>query len=300
MNKKYLPSKKFIKVALVSLGALFAIYFIILYTKTYRSLKNPEIITSTMPAQALIEKDTDGDGVRDWEEILWGTNINLASTFGMPDKEYINNKRKDVALVNNTSVVNTENLNDTDKFSREFFSTIIALKESGNLNSFNIANLATKFSSDLGSTANLAQNYTSEDIKLSSDTLTEKKAYYSKFSKALADAYNNGMGYELVALSDFAKSEDLNNAQIIKISNYYKALTKALLEMKAPPSAQKMHLDLVNISDNMYLIFKNISQVENDSLIGLIAISQFNANEEKLEKTIQEFLAYFKASAIIN
>ncbi len=300
MNKKYLPSKKFIKVTFISLGSIVCLYFIILYAKTYRTLKNPEIITSSQPAKQLLEKDTDGDGVKDWEEILWGTNINSPATFNnMPDKDYVDDKKKQTSLASGIPGSDSENLNETEKFSREFFSTILALKESGTLNEFNIANLARKFSAEIGTSANLTQNYTDSDVKIGADTLSAKKTYYDKFSKALAQAYKDGMGYEMATLSTYVTSEDINVGPILEISSFYKTYTKSLLDMQVPSSARNMHLELLNISDNMSSIFKNIGQANENSIIGLIAVSQYNANEVRLEKTLLDFLAYFKANGIV-
>ena len=50
----------------------------------------------------LLQKDTDGDGVMDWEEALWGTDPNNPTTFNnVADSEYIKEKRIHVHLVLN-------------------------------------------------------------------------------------------------------------------------------------------------------------------------------------------------------
>jgi hypothetical protein len=300
MNSKYLPSKKFLKIALVVLVIIVIIYFIFLYSKTYKSLKNPTITTSTVQIQELLEKDTDNDGVRDWEEALWGTDTNKANTFGMPDKTYIANKKKEVASKSGESGTATdENLDDTEKIAREFLSTILTLKESGNLNSFNISNLAQKFSADIGADADLADVYTKSDVKLGADTAAAKKAYYTTFSKSIATAKKGGMGAELNAIARFFTEAEAKPEELTKIAGAYTTLTNSLKAMQVPPSAATLHLALLNQSANMATSFKNIVEISNNSIIGLIAISQFKANEPKLEKTISDYITYFKSNGII-
>src|SRR3989344_1502939 len=93
----------------------------------------------------LVQQDTDKDSIPDWEEALWGTDKNSKVTFdGMPDKTYIENKKKSLKLEAEAEV--SENTSsETDKFAREFFSAYAALKSEG-VDSLTINN----FSSALG------------------------------------------------------------------------------------------------------------------------------------------------------
>lgn len=299
MNKKYLPSKKFVKIALGALVVLFIIYMSVLYAKTYKTLKNPSITTSTVPVQELLDKDTDSDGVRDWEEVLWGTDLTLSSTFGMPDKQYVEGKRKELGAKSGETGESSENLNDTEKIAREFLSTIISLKQSNTLNAFNIKNLAEKFSNDIGADATLSTKYKINDISTGSDTLSAKKDYYSKFSKAFTVAQKGGMGTELQIMADYFSNENADDSKLNQIASTYATLTKTLKSMQVPSTASTMHLDLLNEADSMATIFKNMTQIGDNSIIGLVAIAQFENNEPKMEASISNFIAYFKASAII-
>ena len=299
MNKKYLPSKQFTKIALISLGVIVLIYFIVLYAKTYTTLKHPTITTTTVPVQELLEKDTDNDGVKDWEEVLWGTNVNSPATFGMPDKEYVNNRRKEIATKNDAGSDTGEKLNDTEKIAREFLTTILTLKQSGSLNAFNISNLAQKFSKDIGTQADLQITYTEKNLIAGPDTVAGKKAYYAAFSKAISTAKKGGMGSELASLANYFSEDNSDTTELVKIADTYSALTKSLKNMAVPPSANVIHLALMNESENMAKIFKNITELNDNSIVGLIAISQFEANEPEIEKTIQSFITYFKTNAII-
>ena len=52
-----------------------------------------KLSTQKLTINQLLQKDSDGDGVMDWEEGLWGTDPNNTKTFeGIPDAEYIKTK----------------------------------------------------------------------------------------------------------------------------------------------------------------------------------------------------------------
>ena len=81
----------------------------------------------------LIQRDTDGDGVPDWEEALWGTDKNKKITFNdTPDATYIENKKKELKIEGNV-IADATKLTETEKFAREFFTSYSAMKSSGQI-----------------------------------------------------------------------------------------------------------------------------------------------------------------------
>ncbi len=302
MILKYLPSKKFFKIASGVLVLIVLGYFGFLYNKTYNAIKNPEITTVTTPVKDVIEKDTDNDGVRDWEEALWGTNPENPSTFGMPDKDYIEKKRQEIAALNQINTQTTsgaEPVNDTEKIAREFLSTIIALQQSGSFNQENISKLAQKFATDIGQTAAIDNRYKDTDLSLSGESTEAKKAYYLNITKIIAVAKSGGMGGELNTISDFFSQENSDNTPILSLSNTYSKLASALLKTSVPPSAKTFHLDLLNLSFAMSTIFKNISATNDNPIVALVGVSQYQNYESKLESSIIALTNYFRTSGII-
>ena len=100
MKKNYLPSKKFIYsiVILVTIGILFFVVSSLLSKKNHFSAANSsQLQASNMTINDLLQKDSDGDGVADWQEALWGTDPNKKQTFdGISDSEYISKKKADL------------------------------------------------------------------------------------------------------------------------------------------------------------------------------------------------------------
>ena len=103
--KKYLPSQVFIKIAGICL-VLIIVFLLILFVfsreEVFSSGNNKSKIPLSVGDQTIfgvIQKDTDGDTIADWEEELWGTNKNQKITFdNMPDLTYIENKKKELNI----------------------------------------------------------------------------------------------------------------------------------------------------------------------------------------------------------
>ncbi len=77
--KKYLPSKKFAIITgmIFVLGIIiFVIFFMSSRGESFSITGNKNATALQVENQSvadLIQKDTDGDGIPDWEEALWGT-----------------------------------------------------------------------------------------------------------------------------------------------------------------------------------------------------------------------------------
>ncbi|MEK7502815.1 MAG: hypothetical protein AAB556_00015, partial [Patescibacteria group bacterium] len=86
MKQDYLPSKNFVK-AVGSIITILVIGWLVLYIwdKGKDSAGNPAQNSPTASIEA--DKDTDNDGLKDWEEQLWTTNPTLTDTDGDGTKD---------------------------------------------------------------------------------------------------------------------------------------------------------------------------------------------------------------------
>ena len=184
---KYLPSKKFMLIIGSGIVLLIIIYVIFFMASPGQNFsmgnkeKNTALKVENQNVTDLIAKDTDGDGVPDWEEALWGTDPGKKITFNnTPDATYIENKKKALNIEESVGI-NEQNLSETDKFAREFFSSYTAMKSSGQADSKTI----NDFSNALGQkivNPDLIDRYSSTDVKIDSvDTAATRQRYYKFF-----------------------------------------------------------------------------------------------------------------------
>jgi hypothetical protein len=301
MGRKHLPSKKFIHsvIAITACGTIVFLITNLFSSKSYffSSKKDGKIQTEKLTINELVQKDTDGDEIADWEEALWGTDKNNKITFdNLPDPVYIENKKKELGV---DESVNEEGLTETEKFAREFFATYVAMKESGNIDQNTINN----FSSALGQkiiNPTMLDIYSEKEIKITEEDNKETgDAYYQKV-KELFDSYRTqGIGEELNILSNeltensTTVSKESNN-QLIKISEAYKDFAKNVIETEVPKSLATYHLKIANSSNNLGISIFDMTKVKNDQIVGLSGISKYQEYSNELLNAVEELEAFLK------
>ena len=204
--KKYLPSKKFAIITLSMLLVLGISLFVVKKVSKKKGTLAQNIIATlvgeeTTTIQGLIEKDGDGDGIPDWEEALWGTDPNSKSSHeNVLDSDWITQKKKELAEKNPAEETASprENLSETEKFSREFFATVTALKQSGSLDQGAVSNIANILGGKIQNT-NLPENYRVTELKKTYDVTRESQA---KFYEDLAETFaeRRAWGMNLIRL----------------------------------------------------------------------------------------------------
>jgi len=303
MNKylKYLPSKKFtliLSISIVLVIIIFVIFFMPSSGKNFTVIGNKKQNTAlkigNQTLSDLIKKDSDGDGVPDWEENLWGTDKNKKRTFNnIPDAVYIANKKKELNIKQD---VNTKKLTETERFAREFFTGYNALKASGQVDKNTIDN----FSKTLGEkivNQNLVNRYKETDIKISAkDNSTTRQEYYQKIKKLFKSYQSVGMGDEIGIISNELLSQSANkiknktnqNNKLLNIANAYQNFAKKIMEMNVPQSLAQYHLQIANDSNNTGLSILNMEKVIKDPIVGLSGLSQYQKYSNNLVKAVSD------------
>ncbi|MEK7104427.1 MAG: hypothetical protein AAB868_00115, partial [Patescibacteria group bacterium] len=205
--QKYLPSKKFAiitSVIIVLAVLIFVIFFMPSSGENFGITGNKQarpVIVENPTLPDLIQRDTDGDGVPDWEEALWGTDKNKKITFNdTPDATYIANKKKELKIEGSV-LADATKLTETEKFAREFFTSYSAMKSSGQIDQ----NTINDFSSALGQNIvnpTLVDRYTETDVKINNvDNPASKQKYYFEVKTLFKKYQSAGLGNELDLVS---------------------------------------------------------------------------------------------------
>jgi hypothetical protein len=258
----------------------------------------------------IIKKDSDNDGLKDWEEELWGTDPNNEDTDGdgTKDGEEVDADRNplkagpgDVLDVNltkesyNNSISQNTKLTTTDKFAQSFFQDYLSLKESGVLIDENSKNalIESAVSSAFDSEAYLRE-YESSDLNLLEDV-----------GEVVTRDYGNTLGYiifknlvETESEMDILNSSLSNNnpEEIKKLSSSvsgYKNISKESLSMLVPKDATKIHIDLIESADYIAKNIEDISVLYEDPVRAIAGISEYEQNITLFKKILQDFESYF-------
>lgn len=292
--KKFLPSKKIgmllicciLVVALAGLSKGGKVFV----QKVFNSENKSRNLEISLTYGDLIERDTDGDGVKDWEESLWGTDKNNPDTDGdgEGDEEEIATLR---AEKNGGAPTSLSDLNETDQFAREFFATTIALSESGNLSNASISSLAENYASGAISWKQ-ETIFTSDNLKTVAVSTASKTTYETDITKIL-NTYNIGSIDYINQLPAYIEDRDAESLAVLQqTAEIYSGAVTSLLEISVPTDATPAHLTLINSLENHYEIIDSIIKIDSNPIRSLAGISYFTKSMESITNAILMAQAY--------
>ncbi|NTV44306.1 MAG: hypothetical protein HGA67_01245 [Candidatus Yonathbacteria bacterium] len=303
-TSSYLPSKKFIAIVgvIIVLGGI--AYGV---SRVYPSAPTPILpakdirVTIHPPEGYDPDADTDGDGLKNWEEALWGTNIGVADTDGdgTSDSLELTERRNPlVSTLNDTlsaypmtpsmQSVETGYANRTNSVSQAFLSHLYAMGASGEA-----SGKATVLNDIIANEARqnkLENTYTEEDIITVPTTKDSLRTYGNTYGAIVTGYIAMGGPYELNIINDSIKSSDFSQlSQLDRFIPYYTDAVGKLRAIPAPESLKKEHLDLVNNTEKLTRSFKMIQQLSEDPVIALIGIAEYRSATEGIIHTTKAF-----------
>ncbi|MFZ2205668.1 MAG: hypothetical protein WAV23_03700 [Minisyncoccia bacterium] len=296
---KYLPSRKFIKIiaiCFVVIVGLFIFFRISAKEKFISQAEKNALIQETgkLTINELVLKDSDSDGIPDWEEALWGTDKNNRVTFNnTPDATYIQNKKIELGTEQTPS---DENLTETDKFSREFFAAFMSMKESGQVDNTTINNFSNALGQQMIDPL-LIDLYTEQEINISTDNSTKnQEKYYSSMKKLFEGYKSTGLGDELdIVSSDLSVYSALGTGTQSKelqiIADAYQDFAKKAIRITVPSVLAQYHLQIINSSNNTGISVRNMAKTIVDPIIGLSGLSQYQKYSGELVGAVADMEA---------
>lgn len=282
MNQLWKPSRKTIYI----IGALFLLCLSILFMS--RSTKENVVdltigeITTKGTSQDLVARDSDNDGVLDWEESLWGLNPNKADSDGNGVGDAAEITAKKISLgISISTTTGTTTL--TDQFSREFFSTFSALRQSGNLTKSNIDALSKQGIASL-TNFTILDIYAEKDIiKSTSTTVATYRALIAATAKGLP---TKKLGTEARLLSKAIgkpRSDKLvRELQIIEKT--YLSLAARTIAVPVPSKIQNTHLRLANTYNRLGIAIGGLSEIYTDPALSVVYFNEYKKGTDELLK----------------
>ena len=301
--KKYLPSKKFIIITLIILGVLgiFGVARAVFKHKT----TNSNIVAvgasgdtgdnTNTTVRDLTRQDSNNNGIPDWEESLWGLD---PTADGKTNADKIAEQKKAVGFLPDSSTsTSTDSLTETEKFSREFFATVTALKQSGNLNEAMVGNISNVLS-DKMQKSDIEDGYRVTDIKKTYDATKENQA---KFYNAVASVFNKyssqGLGNEFDSID--INTGSANEADLIKSSAAYQGFAKEVAAISCPNNLIQNDMEIINNANNVGIAVKNLAQIKNDPVVSLMGLTQYQKYSELFIKASEDLRTYLMDNGII-
>jgi len=276
---------------------LVAVFFIkngipFLRNKNIEAINQKSSLVGNATVADLINKDTDGDEIPDWEESLWGTDPNTKETTpGVPDKTMIEKLKTDPA--NNygggdDGKNNTENLTETDKFSRELFSTLVTLNENGAVDQETVDKISNSLAESIQNSPQ-RKVYALSDIKVVPDGSVAAVKKYADASSAIYTKYPI-QGNVLDILQRFVVDENNVDASVLSeldpIIKQTRARLAAMLTIQVPEPFSLLYVDLLNTSEKLAENLEDIRLYDTDAIVALGGITQYEQNVTAFQETL--------------
>lgn len=294
------PSKKFIKVVFGA-GVFLAFIFIIstFLPGTKSSFGGTETeagkqAIEKMPLNALVDMDSNNNGIPDWQETLWGLD---PKGDGVKNKQIIEDKQAALDAKNGTTdTTPLTPANETDQFAREFFATIASLKQAGTLDQNTISGLATQLSQNVGDKMTIPDTYTTTDIQ----TGGTAKTYYSALKNIITSNGSPVLGNEFSTLADAIGNED--QASLSKLgssADTYDNVAKAMKSIPVPAGEEKDHVSLMNSYTNIGTGLRNMTDTLDNPMMGMIGITQYKYYGDQANAILKNIGVYFSDNGIL-
>ena len=310
MIEDYMPSKKVVSLLVVVVGILVSTALMKRDIKTTDTGSVSVVTTDNTNDDSL---DTDGDGLKDWEERFWGTDPNNPDTDGdgigdKTDPDSKNNLYADIKNdLNNTEVApeNQREATGTDLLAEAFMTRYLAAKATapgGSLSADDQERVVSSALNDL-SIPIVYTEYSENQINLIiTDTDVVIKKYGNDVGLILKTNSNSVEETDSLSLFDRVLEEnEPNSSSVKKLKEYvegYDRIINALLLVDVPPSAKNTHLEFLNLMSKNRSLNYMFSKFHEDPFG---AISVMSIYESAVSETINIFadvFTYFKSHNI--
>lgn len=286
--KKILPSRQFLKIFGIIVLLIFIIALIgaIANKKiTYKQNKNSQ--GEVLVVSDAIEKDTDNDGLRDWEETLWGLDPNNPDTDG--DGETDGEK---IRKIQETLLAQQEGDSQktyTDAVAKEVVTLVATLNAQSGFNEDSETVLVDELSNFFTKGSPQKKVYTLADIQTGNSKPEDIKKYKDTLGAVLAKYVFTVE--EMVYFKNFEQqSDDHDTAMYIGISKKAENTVKGVEKIVVPKSLALKHLAVLNGFEKIKEIADNINMYETDPLIALVASTEAEPTTLVLINTLQEIM----------
>ena len=312
----FLPSQRFSLIVIAILIAGGVVYAVLPEEPTPVSLNTLALQSTASPGNLVpvenpvlrqaAEVDTDGDGLPDWEEKLWKTDITKKDTDGdgTTDAAEIDAGRNPTIKGPKDSIKETvsleasylkdaeaaeQDLSATDKVAREFFVKYLSLKQqSASLTARDSQQLLTDTMKLAAEKAPAPKTYTTNEFTISAQNTPESLRLYANI---LGDNIRKNSVSDENELTLFAEAtQNANLGTLVEIENIaktYDAMITDMLTMSVPSSMISAHTFLINRVSAIAETVHGLAEYETDPVLSLVAFTNYEERAAGLALGIQ-------------
>ncbi len=274
-------------------ATLFSVVLIVGVYALGRGIESPPVAqasTETALLQAIATKDADGDGLPDWEEVLYGTSPSTTDTFhlGMTDGEAVTRGLIVPKAIADIPVAGSETSPSgapsegtiTAAFAKTFFTLYLAAKQTSggaDLSENDMNNVANQALQSLSTSLALAPDFKSaKDIAVRGTGAEALKTFAVQAEAVLLKKTSNATKSEILYLQDAVEKDDAEALLYISsIAKTYRESAIGLAVLPVPEELAGDDLALINALMRTSQIADDFTKVNDDPLATILALQQY-------------------------
>lgn len=289
-----------------------SILFLLFSKRTEPSVKNIVYYNNRAAGEAelaRLNQDNDHDGLKDWEEQIYGTDPKKADTDEDKtlDGEEIKLNRDPLKpgpkdqrpepLTEKKETPAAEENNLTQKFIDKFGEKFVRSYLDNPSANIDNTKLSQEILKDLPADISYPTYFIEKDIiTLKKDTPENFSNYLKEFNAIISGSFGNLPQSEIIIFSEALQAEDLSRLSILELylSAYQIALTK-LRSLPVPPAFTNLHLAYLNATKRQQAAVEKMRKADNDIIKGTYGAREYMAAgneianiEQKLQKVSNE------------
>lgn len=303
------PSVKVFVVALISvIGVSALLYYAYHEQKKNVSASQALSVFVANTSKSIAELDSDHDGLKNWEETLWGTDPNNPDTDGdgTPDGEEAEHNRnpakKGADTITDASSFDVpdyfkNSTSTTEAVGRELFAKYIALKRSGTFSAVTQASLVNDLNNTILASGNINVSYKKEDLLVVPNILENNRTYKKEMESVSTFIANAGLkGSELmtIALAVNNHPDDLN-AGMHDLDPYITVNEQALRQFETvhvPENMVQLQIQFLDSYGSYVETLHMIREAANDPIRGMIASGTYLQREKLMQAAYAKIKTY--------
>jgi len=270
--------------------------------ETYqRANQENGLIYGDITIENLVNKDTDNDGIPDWKENLYGLDpLKKESTPGIFDNIAIEKlkiqKTSETNEPINTINQLTENLTQTDKFSRELFATIAAASQDGTIDQTMIDQLGTSLAEKIENPA-VRKVFLISEIKIINEDNLQSFIDYNNTLNNIYKKYPMNYTVFDVLQKFIIDEENVDPSALKKLDPIVEQTNKIITDMakmNVPKSILTLHLNFLNSLEKLVENINDMKLYDSDPILAIGAITQYNQNSTNMQLAVNNLTEIIK------
>lgn len=255
------------------------------------------VMAPNMPAEvaAVYEKDSDGDGLADWEELFWGTDPDNPDTDGdgIPDNEAVKQPHLASGTGSETTSINVDT--GTEALSKDLFTSFMYSVQAGKTDlSPEEQERMVKHAIQESVPLIQAPSFTAEEVVTVPATSENREQYVEsvlkQFGFMVQNARRSNEYGALIIMMQGQKERGVEELQ--KVITTYKTHADVIKTIPVPSDARSLHAELVQASLQYIHVLEGFGLMDTDPFRAVASAQTFGTAHENLHNALLGFTQY--------